>query len=102
MNILILPLNISHICSFVLGLDVFIFIEKHKYRNIQKNRILILEEWKKEIGIPAIEENKRLNTDILQMEQNEILQNTEILALKQENQSLQLQLDEYENEVSLL
>ena len=85
-----------------MGLDVFIFIEKHKYRNIQKNRILILEEWKKEIGIPAIEENKRLNTDILQMEQNEILQNTEILALKQENQSLQLQLDEYENEVSSL
>ena len=35
----------------------------------------------------------------MHMEQNEILQSNEILAIKQENQRLQLELDEYENEV---
>lgn len=63
-----------------------------------KNKVLKLEEWKKEIALPALTENQSLRATIAELEQSETLQTAQLLALKQENQTLQMQVDEFNDD----
>ena len=66
---------------------------------IQKSKLLQFETWKAEIALPAIEENDQFRVIISELQHSQIASEAEMDALKQEKQTLQIQIAALEEQV---